>query len=339
MQFQSVEQIDQQIATIEFKMHTESMPLKEEKKLIEEIKQLKKDKPKVQQVNTKKAEVDAAAEVFTVSADAKGQLDELSAAINTIRDGKKEISDQLDQLVKEREAQQGDLPDLFKLRDELNGQIREQISLRDDKQKEYREQERLYNDWQREQRDARMSWQNAERSKRDAERDEERKKYAIEKLDDQPHTHEMTLLTQTIRFCESLTKKEDQIIEEKKEVVHDNPDTHVVLISKDKRAEEYWYAPTTKKKGGKTKSKQTATTIKHNAATFKLFADLKLEPPLKTDDIPATLAKLEEELEKYRSKVKEWEVSREEKKRQIIAGQAADGAGEEGKAEDAPQDE
>merc|ERR1712039_428845 len=109
-----------------------------------------------------------------------------------------------------------------------------------------------------------------------------------------------------------------------KKVVFDNPDNTEVLLKKEDR-DEYYFVPTAKKKG---KSKQKTwesdangnKPIKHNAETFRLFDQLKLDAPITTDDIPGTLEKLEEKLEMYKDKVKDWEEKREEKKRRILEG-------------------
>merc|ERR1712100_571962 len=49
--FTSEQDIDDRIATIEFKLWTESLSLKDEKNFLAEIKELKKNKPKVSQVS------------------------------------------------------------------------------------------------------------------------------------------------------------------------------------------------------------------------------------------------------------------------------------------------
>merc|ERR1711963_895951 len=76
------------------------------------------------------------------------------------------------------------------------------------------------------------------------------------------------------------------------------------------------------KKGAKADG--AAKPIKHNAETFRLFDQLKLDAPITTDDIAPTLEKLEAKLEYYKEKVKDWEVKREEKKRRILAGEDED---------------
>merc|ERR1719215_1913836 len=98
-----------------------------------------------------------------------------------------------------------------------------------------------------------------------------------------------------------------------------------VLKKKEDREEEFYFVPTAakknkgKKKGGKADA-GGARPIKHNAVTFKLFDELKLEAPITTDDIPATLEKLEEQLASYKEKVKIWEEKREDMKRKILEG-------------------
>merc|ERR1712113_1300946 len=138
----------------------------------------------------------------------------------------------------------------------------------------------------------------------------------------------MTLIEQTMLFCKSLTqsKATDQKEEKKDASVHDNPEGTQVLISKEDREEEYFFAPTAKGKKGKSKRKtgdegsSSSKPIKHNAETFRLFEQLKLDAPITTGDIPPTLEKLEAQFEEYKQKVKAWEETREEMKRKILEG-------------------
>merc|ERR1719502_2047419 len=99
----------------------------------------------------------------------------------------------------------------------------------------------------------------------------------------------------------------------------------MVLLSKEKRAEEFYYAPTKKGKKGKGPKAADADSgskkpIKHNAETFKLFDSLKLDPPLTVAQIPALLEKLEAQKAEYEAKVKDWEQNKEEMKRKIKEG-------------------
>merc|ERR1712046_246041 len=109
---------------------------------------------------------------------------------------------------------------------------------------------------------------------------------------------------------------------EKKDIAHNNPDNTEILVKKEDR-DEFYFAPTAKGKKGKSNKKSkdggdSAKPIKHNAETFRLFDQLKLDAPITTDDIPPLLEKLEEQLTSYQDKVKEWELKREELKRRIL---------------------
>merc|ERR1712217_857512 len=146
-----------------------------------------------------------------------------------------------------------------------------------------------------------------------------------ERLEDQPYVAEITLVEQTIAFCNSLTaKKVEEAKEDKKETVHDLPDGASVLMKKEDRDEEFYLAHTAKGKKGKAKkggkAEGSAKPIKHNAETFRLFDQLKLDAPITTDEVPALLEKLEAKLADYQNKVKDWEATKEEKKRKILEG-------------------
>merc|ERR1712151_816437 len=165
----------------------------------------------------------------------------------------------------------------------------------------------------------------AERVARQKEWEERSRQKKVEKMDEQPFVTEITLIEQTIKFCKSLTSgKEVEKKEDKKDIEHKNMDGLQVLGKKDER-DEFWFEPTKgkKNKGSKPKGKEagTAKPIKHNAETFKLFDQLKLDAPITLDDIPPTLEKLEAELVKYEAKVADWEKNKEERKAKILAGE------------------
>merc|ERR1719324_1332646 len=150
----------------------------------------------------------------------------------------------------------------------------------------------------------------------------------------------MTLIEQTILFCKNLTAaKGEEKKEETKETKFDNPDGTEVLVKKEDR-DEFYFNPTTKGKKGKSKAKAggeggSKKPIKHNAETFRLFDQLKLNAPITTDDVPPLLLELEKQLESYKEKIKDWELKREERKKRILEGLED----EEEKKEEAPKDE
>merc|ERR1712194_631107 len=161
----------------------------------------------------------------------------------------------------------------------------------------------------------RMSWQK--------ERDQQNILKKAEKLEDQPYIAEITLVEQTIAFCNSLTQqKADKAQVEKKEITHDKMDGLEVCMKKEDE-DEFFMAPSKVKKGKSKKggkAEGSAKPIKHNAETFRLFDQMKLDAPITTDEVPALLEKLEAKLADYQAKVKAWEETKEDQKRKILAG-------------------
>jgi len=319
--YHSEADIDERIATIEFRLSTESFTLKEEKDYLKEISELKRNRPKVGQVH--KMESSMAAR--DTGANLKETIGTINEEMALYRDGKRQVSAKLAELNEGRKEQLGDLPKYIEEREALGKKIKEQTDKRGAFRDDFRAKEREFNQWKNEQRRIKQDKYQEEQTKKRAEWEQTQRQRKAESIDIQPHIQEITLLEQTIRFCKSLVQeKKGPEEQEKKETKHENPDGTEILLSKDNREEEFYYAPTATKKKGKSKNKGGAgggsKPIKHNAETFKLFDQLKLNAPITTDDIPGTLEKLEEQLTMYQEKVKAWEINKEEKKKAILEG-------------------
>merc|ERR1719323_1327618 len=329
--------IDDRIATIEFKMWTDTMTLKEEKKYLDELKELKRNRPKVSQVRSKEEALNA----LDTGTSLKGQVQDINAQMFQYREQKRGISEKLTQLMNERKDQMGDLDKIFEQRDARSKQIAEKIQERNDARDAFSEAQKEYNAYQAEVRKRRMEKQQQERQKWVEEANKRKKEKMAEKLDEQPHVDDMTLIEQTITFCKGLTASKGTEQKEKKEETFVDIEGAEVLSKKEDR-DEYYFVPTAKGKKTKAKAKGgkaegSAKPIKHNAETFTLFAKLKLDAPITTDDIPAILEKLEAKLEEYREKVEQWKATREERKKRIMAGE--DVEEEEAKEEEAKEEE
>merc|ERR1712039_652847 len=316
--------IDNRIATIEFKLWTESVPLKEEKKYLLEIQELKKNRPKVAKVNALEGNLSALRD-GSAGDDLKATVGEINAAMAKHREEKKGIQEKLSALRDERKEKLGDVPQWVDERNKLSEQIGEMVKEKNAIRDEFKAKEREYYNYLNEVRRARQAKQQEERDAWQKERDAQNKIKKAERLEDQPYVAEITLIEQTIKFCETLTqKKGEKAEEEKKETTHNNPDGTEVLMKKEDRDGEYYFAPTAKGKKGKAKKggggEGSAKPIKHNAETFRLFDQLKLNAPITTDEVPALLEKLTAQLEDYQQKVKQWEETKEEKKKKILEG-------------------
>uniref|UniRef100_A0A7S0ZNP3 Uncharacterized protein n=1 Tax=Noctiluca scintillans TaxID=2966 RepID=A0A7S0ZNP3_NOCSC len=316
--YTSEDAIDERIASIEYRMWTESITLKEEKKLLAEIADLKRNKPKVSEYNKKEEEMNS----FDPSLSLKDQLTKINEQMKLFFDEKKGYSAQYAELVSERQGVTGDMKGLFDKREELNQKMQEKIQERSQVKDEFRAAMNTFNDYTNAVRRARQDRAMEEKRARQADWEKEQRIRKADKLDTQPHLAETTLLEQTILFCKGLLPKDADASGSKDKVVRDvvAPDGAMVLLSKDKREEEFYFAPTKKKtaaKGSKVK-KPDSKAIKHTMYTFQLFEKLKIDAPITTDDLPGTLAALEAQMASYNDKIKEWEAKRDELKRKIL---------------------
>jgi len=342
--------IDQRIADIEFRLSTESFSLKEEKDYLKEISDLKRNRPKVGKVN----QMESSLANRDTGTDLRGNIATIKEELNLYRDGKRQVSEKLNALNESRKEQLGDLPKYIEERDAMGKKIKEQMDKRNVLRDEFRQKEREYNSWRNEQRKAKQEKYMEEQNKRKAEWEQQTRSRKAEALEQQPYVSEITLIEQTILFCKSLVAAKVEVKTEEKGAIDTSKfdGGGEILLRKEDRDEEFYYAPTAaKKKKGKAKGgKEGAGSkpIKHNAETFKLFDQLKLNAPITTEDIPATLEKLEEQLASYNDKVKKWEVEKDERKKAILDGkdfgkkeEAKEEAAEEGgeAAEEAKADE
>jgi len=327
--------IDARIQTIEFKLNTESINLKEEKKYLLELQQLKRSRPKVSQVNKLQGDLTAHREGGSFT-EMKATIQEINAAMAKHREEKKGIQEKLSIIRDERKAKLGDVPFWVEERQKLSEQIAEKVKGKNVFRDEYKAKEREYYQYQAAVRQARQEKMQEERMSWQKERDQQNILKKAEKLEDQPYIAEITLVEQTIAFCNSLTQqKADKAQVEKKEITHDKMDGLEVCMKKEDE-DEFFMAPSKVKKGKSKKggkAEGSAKPIKHNAETFRLFDQMKLDAPITTDEVPALLEQLEAKLADYQAKVKVWEETKEEKKRKILAGLEVEDDKEEEKEE------
>merc|ERR1719420_1869071 len=125
------------------------------------------------------------------------------------------------------------MPELFEERQKISAQIQEKIAERNTLRDAFRDEERVFNSYLNEQRKLRAEQAAASRAERQAEYDEKRKQRAIEQLDEQPHVAEITLIEQTISWCQAnLPKKKEDTKTEKKDTTFNNPEGSMILLKK-----------------------------------------------------------------------------------------------------------
>merc|ERR1719172_248819 len=181
-----------------------------------------------------------------------------------------------------------------------------------------------------------------------AEQEAMRREREAEKLEVNPYISELALLDQTLLWCQSMLPKEADAKEEHKDKPVDSFEGGAVLLRKEDREEEFYFAATKGKKDkkhkGKKKDEGSGANIKHNMEAFHLFDQLKLDAPMSTAQIPDTITKLNELKDSFGEKVKAWEEKRDHARKRIAAGLPAieyedDEKKEEAKEEVAPAEE
>merc|ERR1719188_1289837 len=236
---------------------------------------------------------------FDAGGGIKQTLQTINEQIRNWMQEKSKVLEERDALSKEYDGKLAD-DKAYEERNELQQKIKEKQEERSKIREEFREEERQFRELMNKKRQEQQERYAAEREARQKEWEDRSRQKKVEKMDEQPFVTEITLIEQTIKFCKSLTSGKEVVKEEdKKDIEHKNMDGLQVLGKKDER-DEFWFEPTKakKNKGSKQKGKEggSAKPIKHNAETFKLFDQLKLDAPITLDDIPPTLEKLEAQL-------------------------------------------
>jgi len=310
-------EIDDRIATIEFKLWTESISLKEEKKFLQEIAELKRNRPKVSQVQT----MEEGLKSQSTSGTSKEELNQIGADMFQLRERRREVMKQIKELDEGRKDQMGDWDEQKTKREDLNKQVQDKVAERNRLRDDFTKEKDAYYEWTKAERQKKQEKDRELRDRQTAERRQKQKQAEADKLDEQPYLNEITLIEQTIAFCKSLVQDKGPAVKEDTEKKDLNVFEGAEVLVKKEDREEFYFAPTgkgKKKAGKKTKGDGASKPIKHNAETFRLFDRLKLEAPITTDDVPSRLEQLQEQLEDFQKKVKDWELTRDEKKRKIL---------------------
>lgn len=317
--FSSVKQIDSKIEGIEYRMATTSMSLTEEKKLMEEMKNLRKMRPEV----AKFAREQGAATEGTDNAN-KSKLDAIRAEIDEARAAKKKQQEQKDKLIEKRKEMTAGIDELFKRRDELNKKISQHIQARQQVRDDFNEKKREYAAHMAEQRTQRQAKQQADSLTRQADRENRRVNDLNEQEEVNPFVSEIIAYEQAISYCSGLIKKEEVVVEEKKETEHTNPEGYVVMTKT--KVVDQKKGKKLRTKGNKENKSSNTAPIKHNLGTIEAFSKLKLIgeanesaiiPPNSVADVPEILEKLNLKIEHFRSKVQTWEADRQQRKEEL----------------------
>jgi len=274
---------------------------------------------------------DAAAKTAGV-ADASGkpiqeQIDAKKEEIEKAKADKDAKNEKIRELRDKRQAKMGDMKEVFQAKDDLRAKMKEQKDKKWELTSEFNDIKRKHRDWEKKVKD--LKWQEQkEREDKEWEAWEAQKTMKkLEKAAEKPYFEEMTLLQQTIDYCNILIGKDTKEAEAKKADLDISSlgggDGALLLVNKKDREQEVMLqgrkgkALKQKNKGGEGSKKNQ--NIKHNAGSFALFAQIKVKAPMTLSDVPDTLDKLNAELEVFNKRIAQWELKRKDIEAEIMA--------------------
>ena len=299
--FQSEEQIDREIAEIEYQMHTESLTLKREKELMTKIAHLKQMKPQLNKISKMKDSLTNPAGTETVGS-LKVQLAEVQKDMSAAREEKQKESAALGKLLDARKKSMGGVTQFFDERDKLNEQIKKKLTEIKALKDERSEKIKAFNAYIATQKEARAEREKVEKAAKDAEREMKKRQADLDNDSILPFQDKLDLIENMIKYCTKLQPSTGTETAATKAPVTAIEGTSV-LVSKKDREEFYFVAPTLVKKSnnGKKESTSTDKPITHSLETLSLFADVKVTPPTAIKDIEATLKQLEAKTTEFKN--------------------------------------
>jgi len=300
----SVEEVDKRIRKLEDRQATESLTLKEEKEVVQEIKALRQSRAGIaefdanlkQLMGAKEAQDLKFKEFKTVLASLDGEIDALSEQQNALKTT----------IDAQNAKEKNDIPALIAERDIL----RPEISALYDEMRKIRDENKKENDiwWEHEQK-----WRVQDRAEKQIKYDEQRKRKLVEDeeyrqireqedMDREP----MNPFEEDKLFCENLVIYLKSLTEGAKE------ETAKIFISAEgaigKNAVDdnldSWGGLAKKKKGKKKKGMgpKSGKIMQHPVAKIGAFHELKLEPPKTPEEIPGLLETLAGMMKDYDAK-------------------------------------
>ena len=107
--FTSETEIDERIASLEFKLRTDNISLKEEKEMLKEMQELKRHRPKVPQVDR----MEDSLQNRDSGRSYKEQIEVINQQVAVFKEATKRVNEENTALMDGRKEQMGDLPKIF----------------------------------------------------------------------------------------------------------------------------------------------------------------------------------------------------------------------------------
>jgi len=301
LSFFSVEEIERKIKVLEHQQQTTSLSVKEEKKILEEIKKLSTNKPMIRQYDEARESLDGVREHHSTL---YAQLKSKAAELEVVKEEEDKWKQQLDAAKAKEDAKRSDIPSLFKERDAIRKEMSEHRDgikkLRDD----FNEKRREWQNYTKAVRDAKQKEYKERQAQRQKEYEEQKRAFEEEEAKRDPWESEKLICEQLIEFCSKYLPKKEVVAEVKAEIAV--PDG-VKVAKKANLDDDDVYGGLIKKKG-KGKGKGGAATaaapaapksvkLTHSPEDFAVWDKLGFKAPMKSDDCIALYDQLVEKRE------------------------------------------
>lgn len=283
VKFNSVADIDREIAKLQRKQETSSMSLSDEKRLIKEIEALQASKRTLEELKSKQGDIDS---LKLERKQVQAELTAKDKEIDSIqKDIDKQTNSQVDDLVKQRDGFKSQMDEKFKAKKALQTVFREKM-----------------NEWYHNQRAIKAQRQiqyEEEKKRREEEHAAFLKKKEEEELKKTPYEEEMALcdfLVDYLRKTYLDDAEGDAKAEEKKNdvvAVQDDPFAGMKAMKKDE--DDFFVGKGKKSDGGKKKKgKKNAKTANFSVSLdlWEQFGLLSMSPPTSLDKVPTSVEEL-----------------------------------------------
>jgi len=296
----TVADIEAKIKALELRQQTTSLSIKEDKKIMEEIKRLVAKKPVIKQYDEAKESLEGVRKHHN---NLYAQLKLKNTELAELKGEEEKLKGKMDEVEAKEKAKRSDLPALYKERDQIKkeiGEIRDEMRrIRD----EYNEQRREYFAYSRYLRELKQAeWQERQKEKKALE-EARRKEEELEEAKRDPWELEKAICEQLILYVEKyLPKKEEAKVEASKE--REVPAGMAVRCKDD---DDEAALAALKGKKGKKKAQIAAAfsaplpkkTVKlsHPPDSFEIWGKLGFKPPVDTGECIGLHAQLLEKRE------------------------------------------
>ena len=338
--FFSQEQVDRKIKELEMQQQTQSFSVKEDKKIMEEIKRLTANKPMIKQYDeaneSLKGVKDHHNTLYT-------QLKAKNADLAVVKEEEEKCKERMDKAKEKDDAKRSDIPSLYKERDDIKKEVNKHRDvvrkLRDD----YNEKRKEWQSYTKQQKDIKHKEYLKQKAAQQAEYEARKKAYEEEMAKRDPWEEEKAICEQLISWTEKYLPKKEEVKDSGPEIDHGGKQP----LKKADLDEGDPFAglkkSKSKKKGGgmtggasgapATLAKQKSMKLSHSPEDFVMWEKLGFKAPIVSEDCLALHAQLLEKREwlKTAPPKKKKEEAKEEKKEKTKGENGASGGKKGGK--------